>query len=237
MPGLKSQQLDFRVLLGDTAKDEVWEELSSIVNEVWEREDGAYLPLRLMTVDSGYNASRVYVFTKKHGFSRTIPIKGQEALETLFSPPRAIDIQKHGKKIGKQKVWHVGVNYIKSELYGFLRQSKNHDEGTAPNGYCYFPKRDPHYFRGLTAEVQQMTRNKRGYLKYVWVKKYDRNEPLDCRVYARAAAAIIGIDRWKEQRWKQEHLLSTVEKPVSDKPVPKPVVNKPNKPKSSFWNR
>lgn len=235
MPGMRSQSLDFRVLLGDTAKDEVWQELTKIVNELWEREDGVCLPLRMMAVDSGYNSSRVYSFTKQHGFSRTIPIKGQEALDILFSPPRAIDIQKHGKKMGKQKIWHVGVNYIKSELYGFLRQSVNHDTGEVPNGYCHFPKRDTHYFKGLTAEVVQLQRNKRGYLKHVWVKKYDRNEPLDCRVYARAAAAIIGIDRWKEARWKQESLF-TVAKPLPESKAQKQI-KKPKEKKSSYWNR
>ena len=31
---------------------------------------------------------------------------------------------------------------------------------------------------------------------------YPRNEALDCRVYARAAA-LVGIDRWDESRWAE----------------------------------
>ena len=32
-------------------------------------------------------------------------------------------------------------------------------------------------------------------------KLRERNEALDCRVYARAAAWIVGADRWSEARW------------------------------------
>ena len=43
----------------------------------------------------------------------------------------------------------------------------------------------------------------RGYRKLQWVKRYERNEPLDCRVYTRAAAAILGLDRLSPQRLAQ----------------------------------
>lgn len=236
MPGKKSQHIDFRVLIGDTSKQEVWNELDKIVNEIWQREDKVLLPLRLLAIDSGFNTSMVYEWSRKHTFTKVIPVKGSEALDTYFSPPRSVDTTKHGKKIGKQKVWHVGVSYIKSETYGYLRLSKDHELGTVPDGYCFFPKRDPHYFKGLTAEVLQLTRTTRGYLKYIWVKKYERNEPLDCRVYARAAAAIIGMDRWTETNWLEQaqaisDLSSTQEEPINKKVVKK------IKSSSSFWNR
>jgi phage terminase large subunit GpA-like protein len=31
----------------------------------------------------------------------------------------------------------------------------------------------------------------------------ERNEALDCRVYARAAAWILGADRWDEATWRR----------------------------------
>lgn len=65
-----------------------------------------------------------------------------------------------------------------------------------------FPEYDEHYFRGLTAE-EQVVKVVRGYRKLQWVKRYERNEPLDCRVYARAAAAILGLDRLSPQRLAQ----------------------------------
>ncbi|MBR1733869.1 MAG: phage terminase large subunit family protein [Alphaproteobacteria bacterium] len=43
----------------------------------------------------------------------------------------------------------------------------------------------------------------KGYPKRKWQKTRDRNEALDCRIYARAAAIALGIDRWSEQKWEQ----------------------------------
>ena len=44
-------------------------------------------------------------------------------------------------------------------------------------------------------------KGKRGFAKLEWQKLRERNEALDCRVYARAAAWIVGADRWSEARW------------------------------------
>ena len=58
------------------------------------------------------------------------------------------------------------------------------------------------YFKQLTAE-QLVTRIVKGYPKREWQKTRDRNEALDCRIYARAAAIALGIDCWTEQKWEQ----------------------------------
>jgi phage terminase large subunit GpA-like protein len=66
----------------------------------------------------------------------------------------------------------------------------------------HFPEYNTEYFKQLTAE-QLVTRILKGYPKRIWQKTRDRNEALDCRVYARAAAIALGIDRWSESKWKQ----------------------------------
>jgi phage terminase large subunit GpA-like protein len=96
----------------------------------------------------------------------------------------------------------VGVSLLKSELYGFLKQGINPETGEVPYGYCHFPQYAPDYFRGLTAEKLQYT-EKKGVRKYEWVKFFTRNEPLDCRVYARAAAEIIGLSRMRPEDYKK----------------------------------
>ena len=65
MKGKRSQHIDYRVLTGATTKDEAWQQLDKVLNELFEREDGTYLPIRLMAVDSGYNAAKVYDWTNK----------------------------------------------------------------------------------------------------------------------------------------------------------------------------
>ena len=66
------------------------------------------------------------------------------------------------------------------------------------------PVRDGLEREGLTAEEFVKRKNRKGYMKREWRKTRERNEPLDCRVYARAAAAQHGLDRWRPERWMQE---------------------------------
>jgi phage terminase large subunit GpA-like protein len=228
----RSYSIDFRVLVGDTSSPGVWEQLSKVVSESWTREDGAVLPMRLMAVDTGYNTQHVYNFCRRFDVSRVVPVKGSESQQMLIAPPRQVDVTRSGKKIGRVKVWHVGVGMAKSELYGFLRQERN-EEGVAPYGYCHFPQYDQHYFKGLTAEQLQMKVNNKGYRVYEWVKKYERNEPLDCRVYARAAASVVGIDRHEsnEAFWQGFQNLKAVDREIEAQATKKASRRKG----SSFW--
>jgi phage terminase large subunit GpA-like protein len=52
------------------------------------------------------------------------------------------------------------------------------------------------------AEQLVTVKNKRGFQRLEWQKLRERNEALDARVYARAAAWIIGVDRWSDDRWR-----------------------------------
>ena len=57
------------------------------------------------------------------------------------------------------------------------------------------------WLKQLVAEELVTVRTKRGFARLEWQKLRERNEALDCRVYARAAAWIVGADRWSEARW------------------------------------
>ena len=66
----------------------------------------------------------------------------------------------------------------------------------AAPGYCHFPEHGEDYFKQLTAEHLVSTVNRRGFRVYEWqVQPGRENHFLDCRVYARAAAALAGLDR------------------------------------------
>ena len=188
----RSYSVDYRVINGDTAMVEVWDKLAEVVDERWTC-GNRDLPLRMMAVDSGYNTSHVYSFCRRFSADRVVPIKGKDNLGMVFSSPQRVDVTRSGKKVGKVGLYNVGVSFLKSELYSWLRLEKD-GNGVAPACYCHFPQYDEHYFRGLTAE-EHVKKVVRGYPRYEWQKKYDRNEPLDCRLYARAAASIVGIDR------------------------------------------
>jgi phage terminase large subunit GpA-like protein len=70
-------------------------------------------------------------------------------------------------------------------------------------------------------------RNRRGYSVREWQKMRERNEALDCYVYARAAAAVVGLDRFEERHWRQlERQLgaskgSEAERESADRSFPK----------------
>ena len=54
----------------------------------------------------------------------------------------------------------------------------------------------------LGPEQLVTVRTKRGFARLEWQKLRERNEALDCRVYARAAAWIAGADRWPDEKWR-----------------------------------
>ena len=58
------------------------------------------------------------------------------------------------------------------------------------------------WLKQVVAEQLLTVRTKRGFAKLEWQKLRERNEALDCRVYARAAAWIAGADRWPEEKWR-----------------------------------
>ena len=57
------------------------------------------------------------------------------------------------------------------------------------------------WVKQLVAEQLVTVKTKRGFTRLEWQKLRERNEALDCRVYARAAAWIAGADRWTEAMW------------------------------------
>jgi phage terminase large subunit GpA-like protein len=199
--GKRTYSVDYRVLNGATDSPEVWDELAKVVNEQFVRTDNTVMPLRLMAIDTGYNTPYVYAFCRRFPSTRVVPIKGQDGLKTYVSTPKMVDVGKSGKKIDGLKRWDLGVSVIKEETYGYLMQEHYEGKGPPP-GYCHFPMYGEHYFKGLTAEKLTFKIVK-GYRKYEWVNEYGRNEPLDCRVYARGAASIVGIDRMQEHHFDE----------------------------------
>ena len=223
-PGKVSYQIDYRVILGDTSNtggDGPWSELARIISvEHWEHEAGPTMGLRFTAIDSGYRTSTVYDFCRRFPLTKVAPVKGRDELKFVVSPPRALDRRRDGKPaVRGTKLYGVGTSVVKSEIYGWLRLDLAED-GSAPPGYCHFNEdRDQQYFKELTSEQLQI-KFVRGFPREVWVKTAGvRNEPLDCFVYARAAAAIAGMDRWRDKDWKvKKEIRATPGSPASPAP-------------------
>ena len=170
----------------------------------------------------------MHFFELREGFdvSRVIPVKGRDNLDANTKISQFIDTSISGKK-GKIRIWNVGSSILKSELTGYLRQRID-ELGVVPPGYCHFPQYDSFHFKGLCSESLQFKEVK-GRRVYTWVKIYDRNEQLDCRNYARAAAYAVGMDRYTEENWKQ------LQSGFSGRSTPKPQQEK--KKTSSYWSK
>lgn len=205
---MQTWSIDYRVFMGDTADpdgpESPWRQLDAMLAEQWEHESGVFMQLRVMAVDTGYNTQTVYNWCRKYPNNRVMAIKGDEHGATLIGQPKPVDVMRNGKRIARGlKLWHIALDIAKSELYGWLRQDRpSEDDTLLPVGWARFPEYGEEYFRQLTAE-QLVSKVVRGYRRWQWEKTRERNEALDCRVYARAAAAMAGIDRWKEPQWAE----------------------------------
>lgn len=209
MKGRTSQMIDYRVLPGDTSKPEVWADMDGLMSERWCFEDAnnprVDIGIKLLAIDANFNSDHVHKFARKWGTKRVVPIQGRETLMMPFSNPKAVSKTKQGKGLPKGKVWGVGSSYLKELIYGWFRLEIGVEDGVIPAGYCHFLPMDEQFFRGLTAEERVPVRNKRtNAIKYEWVKRYERNEPLDTMVYLTAAAYMLGFDRWTDAKWERE---------------------------------
>lgn len=81
-----------------------------------------------------------------------------------------------------------------------------------PAGTIHLPDwADSEWLKQLVAEQLVTIRDRRGYARQEWQKMRERNEALDTRVYARAAAWILGADRFDERMWRQLERQAGVE--------------------------
>jgi phage terminase large subunit GpA-like protein len=198
----ESCSVDYRIIYGSPSDAKTWESLSKILNEEFESEDGVRRKINMLAIDAGFSTQEVYAWVRSQSIHNVMAIKGVDNSLVPLNAPTKVDINLRGKKLKSSvRLWKIGVSIIKSEIYNLLKRRKNED-GEAPCGYMRFPEYNTEYFKQLTAE-QLVTRIVKGYPKRIWQKTRDRNEALDCRVYARAAAIALGIDRWSDNKWEQ----------------------------------
>lgn len=204
----ESWSVDYVIIPHSPATAEAWQGLQNVLETIYPLEDQEIgdrdlgLPISMMAVDAGYSTQEVYNWVRQQNPYRVMAIKGvDKALMPLGAPSR-VEVNVGGRKLSRGlKLWPVGVSLLKSELFSWLKQSKP-VLNEVKLGYAHFPKYDPEYFKQLTAE-QLVTKTVKGYAKREWQKLRERNEALDCRVYARAASLALGIDRWNFKQWNQ----------------------------------
>lgn len=196
--GKESWSITAGVIPGDTSDAAAWQSLNELLNLNFESPTGP-MPIRLLGIDSGFNTQMVYAWARRY-VGRVIAVKGvSTTARTLVHSPTDVDVTERGARIARGcKVWPVGTDIAKAELYGWLRlQPPTKESGLPyPDGYCHFPEHGEDFFKQLTAEHLVATVTRKGYALHEWQLIPGReNHYLDARVYARAAAAVKGLDR------------------------------------------
>jgi phage terminase large subunit GpA-like protein len=210
-----SWSIDAGVLPGDTSNlvgqpnaPSPWVRLTEFLTRTYRTDSGAELPIAMLAVDSGDQTQTVYNWARQHPSNRVMATKGSATAKSLVGSPTPVDVKVSGKKIKRGcQMWPVGVDIAKTELYGWLKLRRPTDEereqgAMYPHGFCHFPEHGADYFKQITAE--QLVKTKvRGRTVLAWQPIPGReNHYLDCRVYARAAAAIVGLDRFRQADWE-----------------------------------
>jgi phage terminase large subunit GpA-like protein len=179
----ESWSIAYKTIHGDPSGPIVWRELDEFLYGVYEHEFGEEMVVRATCIDSGgHHTQAVYKYVSTREAKRVFAIKGVggEGKPMVGKPSK--------NNIGKIKLFPVGVDTIKYELFSRFRI-------TEPGpGYCHFPEgRDPEYYKQLTAE-KIATKYHKGFARREFVKIRTRNEALDVRVYAKAALALLNVN-------------------------------------------
>ena len=172
----------------------VWEEVDQLLEREWPMANGFRLKILATFIDSGGHFSQeVYQACARRHTKRIWPIKGEGGEGKPYC--------RLMKSSGRESVrFIIGVDDGKS---GIMYEANLEEPGP---GYMHFPKDvragyDMEYFRGLISE-RMVIHRRSGRSATAWEQIYKRNEPLDCRNYARAA--------YRYFNWKFDELERTI---------------------------
>lgn len=203
--GEESWSVDHRVLWGDPMQGDVWQDLDDLLGETYLHQSGAQLPVSAAAIDTGGTAGMTqaaYEYARGKLGRRLFAIKGVGGWgRPIVSAPSR---KRSGRRARPVDLFSVGVDEAKVVVQRRLGLE------TPGPGFCHFPEdRDPEYFQQLTAERLQ-TRMVKGFAVREWHKTRERNEALDCRVYALAALKITNPNI--------KRLSDRLSSPVDDEP-------------------
>ena len=212
----KSWSIDYRIFHGDPEGDAVWQKLDELLREKFPHESGGVLSIELLAIDSGFATNSVYNFGRRHSLQRVMVVKGETKIHEYVGKPTVPDFDYRGVTIKKGiRLFPVNSDKIKRQIFLYLNS-----ESQDTHGYMHFPEGySEEYYKQLTAETLIRRKDKRGFDKFEYKKIRERNEVLDCTVYARAASIYLGLDYFTDLQWERlkERILETRPKPEGQK--------------------
>jgi phage terminase large subunit GpA-like protein len=189
-------------LMGDPTQTEVWAQLDQVLVTEWPTAAGKTLKVSQVAVDSGGHCTHeVYRYVRDRVRQNVVAIKGSSRRNSpAVGKGNKVDVSWQGRVLKRGvTLYQLGTDTIKTTLFGRLRHNETGGVGTLYFGMAA----DEEYFRQLTSERQAL-RYHRGFPIREWVKKAgDRNEALDCVVYAYAAMLLFSRRMNRTTMWQQ----------------------------------
>jgi phage terminase large subunit GpA-like protein len=189
-------------LMGAPTQVEVWGQLDQVLVTEWATAAGNALKVSQVAVDSGGHCTHeVYRYVRDRVRQNVVAIKGSSRRNSpAVGKGSKVDVSWQGRVLKRGvTLYQLGTDTIKTTLFGRLRHNEAGGVGTLHFGMAA----DEEYFRQLTSERQAL-RYHRGFPIREWVKKAgDRNEALDCVVYAYAAMLLFSRRMNKATMWQQ----------------------------------
>lgn len=220
--GDESWLVNRSVIHGDPHSAELWAQVIDVIDMPFRHASGCLMKTFAAAIDSGDGDTThvVYAFAREHRARHVLAVKGMGGTKPVLGKPTKQDINIREQKVKKgATLWPVGVDTAKSTIYGRIKR----DVKSGP-GVMHWPMGLPaEYYKQLTSEKQK-TKMVNGYPKKVWVKAdADRNEALDCEVYALAALEYVKTRFNRATMWAQlASLLAKHAGPVAESPKSEP---------------
>jgi len=228
--------LDYTVLYGNPADEGDWKALDEFLLSKFPRTGGGEVAIDAAAVDSGgHFTHQVYNFARVRAARRVFAIRGDPIDgRPLSGKSSGIDVNWRGKVIKQGVRLHfVGTDTAKDLFAGRLRIKK-----PGP-GFVEFASGLPiEFYQHLAAEARMLAQTSRG-LRMRWVPVDDRNEGLDCTVYALWCAHHRGLHSFTEDMWRAREVeLRLHLTPEQRARPPVPAARPPSAPSlgSDEWN-
>ena len=204
--------VDYHVIDANPADERDWEDkLAPYLKLRFGHASGQSLAIEALAIDTGgHFTHQAYNFcrTRERAGVRAVkgdsrhgqPVKGRRRLQGVNFKGKVV---KRGVRL-----WMVGTDTAKDLIHGRLQVTQ------AGPGCIHFSKALPaEFYEQLTAEVRVLQRTASGE-QFRWVKRQQRNEVLDCTVYALFAAHMLDLHRYTDKMWAK--LESAVNPPMAD---------------------
>lgn len=215
--------VDFQVYYGSTndVDDKCWSRLTEYRQQYFTHQSGKSMRITRLAIDASYNPTQVYSWARRQDLDQVMVVRGEDKGVMMVNTPWPAEITAGGKrvKVGVQ-VWPLNTSQAKFEFYGFLRLPLPEEGAEYPAGWCHFPPMSDEFYQQLVAE-RYIRSKKHGYYKGIWDKVRDRNEALDCAIYARAAAWTVS-ERYTDEHWKVLAMQLIPEAQYAKPPEPQP---------------